>query len=252
MAIDALRRLLPHSIASSDLGLQVHDLHQYYGQVHGLKGISLAVGLDDAVAILGPNGTYKTTALRTIFGITKPRSGRILFRGRDLTGRSSTDVLRAGIAHVPQDRHIFSRLTVRDNLLLGTTMRGRVAARLLAGVVDLFPVLHTKMDSAGNALSGGEQQMVAIGRGLMSEPKLMLLDEPSVGLAPKVVESLAAAFPRIRKEFGASILLVEQNLELALSVASRAYVFKGGRIIHEGPMSTVGSRDLLRQLYLGG
>jgi branched-chain amino acid transport system ATP-binding protein len=227
--------------------LEVNGVHTYYGDSHVLHGVSLRVGAGDAAAVLGRNGMGKTTLIRTIVGLQPPRSGRVVFRGREIQGMEAWRVARLGVGLVPQGRRIFPSLTVEENL--------RVAARgaapwSLAGVYGLFPRLRERRSNRGNQLSGGEQQMLAIGRALMTNPSLLLLDEPSEGLAPLLVREVADAIVRLRDE-GQGVLLVEQNLSVAQRVANRAYVLSRGRVVFEGTPQALWDDAGLRTQHLG-
>jgi branched-chain amino acid transport system ATP-binding protein len=232
--------------------LQVTELRSGYGAIEALKGISLEVQEGELVSILGANGAGKTTLLKTIAGLLAPRRGRVLFMGREISGRPPDQILREGIALVPERRRIFGPLRVLDNLLLGAYARrgdGDVSQRLET-VYGLFPVLRERRAQLGGTLSGGEQQMLAIGRALMSRPRLLLLDEPSLGLAPILAREIFAVVRRLREE-GVTILLVEQMAAQALELADRAYVLERGRITLDGPARAVGENPAVVQAYLG-
>jgi branched-chain amino acid transport system ATP-binding protein len=226
--------------------LDVSDLHAYYGGSHVLQGVSLTVGEGESVALLGRNGAGKTTTVSSVAGIVRPRGGSVRFRGRDLTARPAYIAAREGLALVPQGRRIFPDLTVRENLTLASR-RGRWT---LERTCALFPALAALLDRRGMTLSGGEQQMVAIGRALLRDPALLLLDEPSEGLAPKVVQEVGNALGEIRQS-GVAILLVEQNLALALRAADRIYVMSKGRIVFEGTAPALRSDPTVLHRYLG-
>ncbi|HEY6336840.1 MAG TPA: ABC transporter ATP-binding protein [Alphaproteobacteria bacterium] len=235
--------------------LELHKAVSAYGKVEALKGLSLHVEEGEIVALLGANGAGKSTTLRTISGLMKPQSGSILFRGRAIGGLSPEAVVKLGIAHVPEGRRVFPGLTVRENIVLGASNRRKVprgeldadAARMFA----IFPELKKFENALGWTLSGGQQQMVAIARGLMSHPKLLLLDEPSLGLAPLIVQQVYKVIAEIRRE-GTTVLLVEQNAHMALSVADRGYVLETGRLVAEGKPEALWSNDDVRAAYLGG
>ncbi|MDR5708368.1 MAG: ABC transporter ATP-binding protein [Armatimonadota bacterium] len=228
--------------------LEVEDIHTYYGESYVLQGLSLRVAEGQTVAILGRNGVGKTTLIRSLMGFTPPRRGYIRFRGEEITHRPSHEIARKGIGLVPQGRRIFASLTVEENL--------RVAAHeaergwTLERVYDLFPQLRERRRLRGNRLSGGEQQMLAIGRALMTNPSLLLMDEPSEGLAPRLVQELGRTLQTLRAE-GLSILLVEQNLPLALRVADFVYVMSKGTIVFEGTPAALRQAEDVRQRYLG-
>ena len=227
--------------------LAVRDLHAYYGESHVLQGVSLDVPDGGAVSLVGRNGAGKTTTIAAIVGFIRPRSGSVTVRGVELTGRAPHEVARAGVALVPQGRRVFGDLSVRENLTLAAQRSGTWD---LARVFDLFPSLARRLESFGDQLSGGEQQMVAIGRALMRDPAVLLLDEPSEGLAPKLVNEVGDALLRLR-ESGLAILLVEQNLALATRIGQRVYVMNKGTIVFEGtPEELAASRDVETR-YLG-
>ena len=232
--------------------LRVQELHVYYEAIHALKGVSFSVAEGEIVTLLGANGAGKTTTLKTISGLLKPRRGGIAIMDAALEGLEPHEIVRLGVAHVPEGRKIFSRLTVLENLKAGAYSRisGSVGADL-EHVFVLFPRLKERIRQMAGTLSGGEQQMLAIGRGLMARPKLLLLDEPSMGLAPIVVEQIFETIQGINKE-GVTILLVEQNAALALAVSHRGYVLETGTIILEGKAADLAGNDLVRQAYLGG
>src|SRR5208282_1479148 len=235
--------------------LELHKAVSAYGKVEALKGLSLHVEEGEIVALLGANGAGKSTTLRTISGLMKPQSGSILFRGRAIGGLSPEAVVKLGIAHVPEGRRVFPGLTVRENIVLGASNRRKVprgeldadAERMFA----IFPELKKFENALGWTLSGGQQQMVAIARGLMSHPKLLLLDEPSLGLAPLIVQQVYKVIAEIRRE-GTTVLLVEQNAHMALSVADRGYVLETGRLVAEGKPEALWSDKQVRAAYLGG
>lgn len=228
--------------------LEVRGLHAYYGDSHVLQGVSLDVPERAAVSLIGRNGAGKSTTIAAIIGLVRPRAGSVIVNGRDVAGRAPHDVARAGVALVPQGRRVFSDLSVRENLTL--------AARAVAGgwdlsrVLSLFPSLARRLDQFGDQLSGGEQQMLAVGRALMRNPSVLLLDEPSEGLAPKLVDEVGDALRHLR-ESGLAVLLVEQNLALATRVADRVYVMNKGEIVFSGtPDELAASRDVETR-YLG-
>ena len=232
--------------------LDVRDLHAYYGKSHILQGVHLDVGEGEIVSLLGRNGVGRSTTCKAIMGLVKPSSGRILLDGRDLSGQAAHLAARAGIALVPEGRRIFKKMTVEENLQVGGVVRSGAEVReQLADVYALFPRLGERRRQAGGTLSGGEQQMLAIGRALMSRPNFILMDEPSLGLAPLVVESVHQAIDRIRREMGIGGILVEQNVAVALSVASRAYVLMRGSVVLEGDPKTLAASPQLKDAYLG-
>jgi branched-chain amino acid transport system ATP-binding protein len=237
--------------------LEVSGLSARYGPVHALRDVSLDVRAGELVALIGANGAGKSTLLRTIAGLLAPTAGRVAVDGRDVTGQAPETLLRAGVALVPERRRIFGDLTVLDNLELGgyALPRGRdFASRLAAGVeaaYDRFPVLRQRSRQLAGTLSGGEQQMLAIGRALMTGPRLLLCDEPSLGLAPLVVQEIMRLLAALRAA-GTTILLVEQNARLALRFADRAYVLEVGRVALSGASADLLADDQLKAAYLGG
>ena len=233
--------------------LEVRDLHVYYGPIHALKGVSLSVAEGEIVTLIGANGAGKTTLLRAISGLTPPRRGTIAFEGRSLLRRLPEDIVRLGVSHVPEGRRIFANLTVQENLELGAFLRRDRAelARDRERVFALFPRLKERLHQVAGTLSGGEQQMLAIGRALMARPRLLLLDEPSLGLAPLLVRTIFDVIKEINGQ-GTTILLVEQNAHMALSIAHRAYVLETGRIVLEGPAEALRQSEQIRAAYLGG
>jgi len=235
--------------------LELRDVHSAYGNVEALKGISLHVEEGEIVTLLGANGAGKSTTLRSISGLTGVTSGDILLDGEPLTRVPAERIVRLGVAHVPEGRRIFPGLTVRENIMIGASGRGRVSRRQLDAEVDemygIFPDLKRLSGALGWSLSGGQQQMLAVARGLMSRPRLLLLDEPSLGLAPIIVQQLFATIKSIR-ERGTTVLLVEQNANMALSVADRGYVLVTGRLTVEGTPSELLDNEEVRAAYLGG
>lgn len=230
--------------------LQVKNIHTYYGNIAALKGVSLLVDKGEIVALLGRNGAGKTTLLNTISGVLEPRTGEILFENEWMLGLPPHQVVAKGISQVPEGRRIFSDLTVQANLEIGAYDRWGERKRRMEKVIQIFPVLRERLKQLGGTLSGGEQQMLAVGRGLMADPKCLLLDEPSLGLAPLVIETLFEAFHRINQS-GVMMLLVEQNAILALELAKRAYIIQNGILVSEGLASDLGNTDLIRKAYLG-
>jgi branched-chain amino acid transport system ATP-binding protein len=233
--------------------LTLQDVRVFYGAIQAVKGISLEVRERELVTIVGANGAGKTTTLRTISGIYRPTTGSITFEGRNLAALPSHEIVALGISQAPEGRQIFGSLSVRDNLMLGATRRADRAGigQELDYLVSLFPVLGERMNQSGGTLSGGEQQMLAIARALMAKPRLLLLDEPSLGLAPMLVNRIFAVIWRL-KETGVTILLVEQNARKALEIADRAYVMETGRIILGGDARELAANPEIEKAYLGG
>jgi branched-chain amino acid transport system ATP-binding protein len=231
--------------------LRLDGLHVYYGEIHALKGVSLEVQAGEIVTLLGNNGAGKTTTLKTISGLLAPRQGTVELEGQPLVGVPAHDVVGRGIGHVPEGRRIFNRLTVRENLMMGAFLRsdGGIDADLQR-VFTLFPRLHERIAQVAGTLSGGEQQMLAIGRALMARPRLLLLDEPSMGLAPVLVEQIFETIGEVNRQ-GTTILLVEQNAAMALSIAHRGYVLETGAVVLAGTATTLGENPDVRRAYLG-
>jgi branched-chain amino acid transport system ATP-binding protein len=231
--------------------LRVDDLHVYYGEIHALKGVGLEVRDGEIVALLGNNGAGKTTTLKTISGLLVPRRGTVTLHDASLAGLPAHQVVLHGVAHVPEGRRIFNRLTVRENLMMGAYLRSDDAiAADLDRVLALFPRLEERLAQVAGTLSGGEQQMLAIGRALMARPRLLLLDEPSMGLAPVVVEQIFETIRDINRQ-GTTILLVEQNAAMALEVAQRGYVLETGVIVLTGTAASLAENTDVRRAYLG-
>jgi len=232
--------------------LEVRDIHVHYGRVAALKGISLQVGEGDFVTLIGSNGAGKSTTLRTISGLDHPSAGVIIFDGNRIEQLSADRILKLGIAHVPEGRRVFKDLTVTENLRLGafTRVDDEGIEQDLEMVFEHFPRLRERRNQSARTMSGGEQQMIAIGRALMSRPKLLLLDEPSLGLAPVIVQEIARILRDINNQ-GVSIVLVEQNAELALELARRGYVLETGNIALEGETSGLMDNEHVRKAYLG-
>jgi branched-chain amino acid transport system ATP-binding protein len=232
--------------------LDLTDVHVRYGNIRALQGVSLRVDTGELVALIGSNGAGKSTTLRTISGLLRPTQGTIRFEGTDITTEATDRIVAMGISHCPEGRHIFGSLTVAENLRLGAVSRSDTPgiSADLAMVFDLFPILKERTGQAGGTLSGGEQQMLAIGRALMSRPRLLLLDEPSLGLAPLMVERIFATIAALKAQ-GLTILLVEQNVHQALDIADRAYVIETGRITLEGEAAILRHDPKVEQSYLG-
>jgi branched-chain amino acid transport system ATP-binding protein len=231
--------------------LELDDIHTYYGDSHVLQGISLGVAEGRCVALLGRNGVGKTTTLKSILGYAPPRRGRIAFRGRDITRMPIYDIVQLGIGYVPEDRGIFPSLTVHEHLLMAASAaRKRPARRSPDEIYALFPRLAERRTNYGNQTSGGEQQMLAIGRTLVAAPDLLILDEPSEGLAPVIIEMLEEKLHDIKRA-GTTILLVEQNYELATALADHVYVLSQGRVQFSGPPAALEANEELKHTYLG-
>jgi branched-chain amino acid transport system ATP-binding protein len=232
--------------------LELADVHVRYGNILALQGVSLRVDQGELIALIGANGAGKSTTLRAISGLQRPSAGTITFEGADITSASTDRIVGLGISHCPEGRRIFGSLTVAENLRLGavSVADAVAAAAELENVFALFPLLKERLGQAGGTLSGGEQQMLAIGRALMSRPRLLLLDEPSLGLAPLMVERIFETISELKQQ-GRTILLVEQNVHQALDVADRAYVLETGRITLDGPAETLRHDPKVEQSYLG-
>jgi len=233
--------------------LELRDIHTYYGHIHALKGITLDVMQGEIIALIGGNGAGKTTTLRTISGMQRPKSGTLRYLGKDIAGVRPDQIMLQGMSHVPEGRRIFGQLTVRENLEIGAytvTDRAVIQSRIEEGF-EFFPRLREREKQLGGTLSGGEQQMLAIARALMVAPKLLLLDEPSMGLSPLFVETIFDIVERLNRERGTTILLVEQNASMALGIAKRAYVLQTGEIRLQGPAAEIASNESVRKAYLG-
>ncbi|SHI19755.1 amino acid/amide ABC transporter ATP-binding protein 2, HAAT family (TC 3.A.1.4.-) [Sporobacter termitidis DSM 10068] len=231
--------------------LTVNDINVYYGPIHAIKGVSFEVRPGEIVALIGANGAGKSTVLKTISGLLRPKTGNIVFDGRDITKLEAHKVVRAGLAHVPEGRRIFLQMTVIENLEMGAFTKSTVSEEDLEDIFTKFPRLKERRKQVAGTLSGGEQQMLAMGRALMSKPKLMMLDEPSMGLAPILVEQVFSIITELNKA-GTTILLVEQNAGMALDVAHRAYVLETGNITLSGTGEELAQSDEIRKAYLGG
>jgi branched-chain amino acid transport system ATP-binding protein len=232
--------------------LAVEDLDVHYGGIHALQGVSFAVDEGQIVALIGANGAGKTTALRAISGLVRPSRGRVRFAGQPITGLPAHAIVARGLAHVPEGRGIFANLTVGENLQLGAYLRGDLAAvaRDRDRALELFPRIRERLDQNAGTLSGGEQQMLAIARALLARPRLLLLDEPSLGLAPQIVQRIFQILTTIVAE-GTTILLVEQNAHMALAVATTAHVLEVGTLVTSGPAAELARDDKIRRAYLG-
>jgi branched-chain amino acid transport system ATP-binding protein len=233
--------------------LEVQDLVARYGRITALEGVSLTVEEGEIVTLIGANGAGKTTTLRAISGLVKPASGTIRFDGRDLSKTSANEIVRAGISHSPEGRRVFPRMSVRETLELGAYTRTAKAeiAEDMERVLEIFPRLKERYEQKAGTMSGGEQQMLAIARAMMSRPRVLLLDEPSLGLSPKLVQTIFAVIRDINAR-GTTILLIEQNARQALAVATRGYVLEVGRIAHSGPAGELAASEAVRAAYLGG
>ncbi len=233
--------------------LELKHVYTRYGKVECLKGINFCIREGEVVALLGANGAGKTTVLKTISGLIRPAAGEILFRGRSISSLSAREIVQCGIAHVPEGRKIFQRLDVLENLELGAFVRRDSAEILkdLEKIFELFPILKKRLRQKAGTLSGGEQQMLAIGRGLMSRPAILLLDEPSLGLAPLLVSGIFKMIEAVHQK-GTTILLVEQNARMALKVADRAYVLETGQMALEGTAEEIQNNPAVQSAYLGG
>jgi branched-chain amino acid transport system ATP-binding protein len=231
--------------------LELDDVHTYYGNIHALKGVSLQVERGEIVTLIGSNGAGKSTTLRTISGIQRPREGRILFEEAEIQQVPAHEVVKLGIAQAPEGRHVFARMSVYENLQMGAFSRPRVSITDdVSRVYDLFPRLKERRTQKAGTLSGGEQQMLAIARALMARPVLLLLDEPSMGLSPILTEQIFAIIADINGQ-GTTVLLVEQNAQMALNVANRGYVLQTGKIILSDTAANLAANQQVRQAYLG-
>lgn len=233
--------------------LEIKNLHTYYGHIHALKGVSLYVDQEEIVALIGANGAGKSTLLRTLSGLVRPTDGSVCFDGRDLLQHPPHKIVGLGVVQVPEGRRIFGRLTVEENLEMGAfAYRDRQMTRSsLKRVFSLFPKLKARSKQVAGTLSGGEQQMLAIGRALMARPRLLLMDEPSMGLAPVIVEDIFSAIGQLHSD-GTTILLVEQNAHTALQVANRGYVLQSGEVVLSDTAANLCLNDIVRKAYLGG
>ena len=233
--------------------LEIRDLHVHFGVIHALKGISMTVNDGEIVTLIGANGAGKTTTLRTISGLKKPTSGDIILNGTNIAGMSARQRVAMGISHAPEGRRVFPAMTVLENLEMGAYLRKDKAevAKDLKMVYDLFPILADRQNQPAWTLAGGEQQMLAIGRALMSRPKILLLDEPSLGLAPLLVQEIFNIIKDVNRA-GTTVLLVEQNARMALQIAHRAYVMETGSIVLSGGGAELLQSDQVKKAYLGG
>jgi branched-chain amino acid transport system ATP-binding protein len=233
--------------------LEIDNIHSYYGHIHALKGISVEVNEGEIVTLIGSNGAGKSTALRTISGMMHPKKGRILFRGNDISKQEPHQIVHKGMVHVPEGRGIFPTLTVKENLEMGAFIIGdsRIIEERMEYGFTLFPRLKERIDQYGGTLSGGEQQMLAIARGLMMDPQLLMLDEPSMGLAPILFELIFDIIKELNDNRGTTILLVEQNALMALSIAHRGYVMQTGEITVSDTAANLRDNEEVQKAYLG-
>ncbi|OLN29179.1 ABC transporter ATP-binding protein [Desulfosporosinus metallidurans] len=236
----------------NDMALVLHNVETYYGKIHALRGVSLEVPRGKIVTLLGSNGAGKTTTLQTISGLIQASSGKIEFYGRDIAKEKAHNIVGMGLIHVPEGRRIFKDLTVKENLELGgfTLKVEALRRKRIEHVFEIFPRLKDRQKQSGGTLSGGEQQMLAIGRAMMTEPKLLLLDEPSMGLAPLIVQDIMRIIKRLNSE-GTTILLVEQNAKIALKLADYGYVLETGQLVMEGDSAELRRDERITKAYLG-
>jgi len=238
-------------MSDREIMLRAEDLNVYYGSIHAIQGVSFEVGKGEIVTLIGANGAGKSTILNTVSGLLRSKTGTLTFRGENIAGMAPHTVVREGIIHVPEGRRIFSKLTVEENLEMGAYTRpGRELDDAITGVYDRFPRLKERRRQVAGTLSGGEQQMLAIGRALVSRPSFIMLDEPSMGLAPILVEQVFSIIQEVHRS-GVTILLVEQNARMALSIADRGYVLETGRIVLSGPGKELLENDSVQKAYLG-
>ena len=233
--------------------LSLQNIETFYGNIQALRGVSLEVKAGEIVALIGANGAGKSTLLMTICGNPQPRRGSVKFKGEELVGQTTYQIMRHGIAQVPEGRRIFPKMTVLENLAIGATLADpKHYAKDLQEVFDIFPILAQRQSQRAGTLSGGEQQMLAIGRALMSRPELLLLDEPSLGIAPLIIKQIFETIKMLNRDRGMTILLIEQNALQALKIAHRGYVLQHGEIIMNGPARTIMADPRVQSAYLGG
>lgn len=231
--------------------LKAEDLNVYYGKIHALKGISFEVKKGEVVSLIGANGAGKSTTLKTVSGLLRSKTGSVTFMDEDISNIDSYKLVEKGIAHVPEGRRIFLDMSVIENLEMGAYIRGKANKSDLDSIFERFPRLYERKNQIAGTLSGGEQQMLAMGRALMSHPKLLMLDEPSMGLAPILVGQIFDIIKELH-ESGTTILLVEQNAEMALEISDRAYVIESGKVTLSGPGQALMNSDIVKKAYLGG
>jgi branched-chain amino acid transport system ATP-binding protein len=233
--------------------LKVDDINVYYGNIQALKGVSLEVKEGEIVTLIGANGAGKSTLLKTLSGLLKPKSGTIHYLDGSISGKAPQSIVKTGISHVPEGRRVFANMSVEENLELGAYLRKNTKEirKDMEHVYELFPRLQERRKQISGTLSGGEQQMLAMGRAIMAKPKLLLLDEPSMGLAPLMVKNIFQIIEKVNRE-GTTILLVEQNANMALSIADRAYVIETGKVVASGSASELQSSEQIKKAYLGG
>ena len=241
------------SATDNEVLLELANVESAYGPIRAIRGVSLKVRRGQIATVLGSNGAGKTTILKTISGIIDPRKGQVHFRGQDITARDPALIVQQGLSHVPEGREVFALLSVHDNLLMGAYTRSDRdgVARDMQTVFDYFPILRERASQDAGLLSGGQQQMLAISRALMARPELILLDEPSLGLSPKLTKEIFEIVVRINREQGTTILLVEQNANMALNAADYGYVLENGRIVMEDTCARLREKDDIREFYLG-
>jgi branched-chain amino acid transport system ATP-binding protein len=233
--------------------LKVNGIDVFYGNIHALKGVSLEINEGEIVTLIGANGAGKSTLLKTLSGLLKPKSGTVEYLGKSISGKAPQSIVKAGISHVPEGRRVFANMSVEENLELGAYLRkdSKEIRKDIQSVYELFPRLQERRKQFSGTLSGGEQQMLAMGRAIMAKPKLLLLDEPSMGLAPLMVKTIFQIIEKINQD-GTTILLVEQNANMALSVADRAYVIETGRVKISGTAAELQASEEIKKAYLGG